>query len=104
MKLVIRRNQDTGFLGGMSFTLHAQAVVTPEEQALISKYKAQKLELFSAGNRKYTINDLLTGVSDKVKDVTVLLQNEEVYKDACKHFKTMLDVMASFGGEEVVDY
>ena len=56
------------------------------------------------GNLRYTINDLLNGVRDKCKDITVLLNNEEVYKEACEHFKTLLEVMASFGGEEVIEF
>jgi len=33
-----------------------------------------------------------------------LLNNEEVVKGACKDFKTLLEVMASFGGEEVIEF
>ena len=34
----------------------------------------------------------------------ILLNNEQVIKDACANFKTLLGVMATFGGEEVVDF
>lgn len=90
MKLIIKRDQDKGFFGGMSFILQQQVVLTPEEQALITKYKAQKEVLFSKGDRVYTINDLLNGVTQKVKDVAVLLENEETTKEACKSFKVLV--------------
>ena len=54
--------------------------------------------------RRYTISDLMDGIKDKCRDVSVLLENESVYKESCKYFKTLLDVMASFGGEEVVEF
>ena len=104
MKLIIKRDQDKGLMGGMNFILEAKAVLNSEEQELIKKYKAHKEVLFSGGGRTYTINDLTIGVREKVKDVSILLNNEDVYKNACKHLKTLLDVMASFGGEEIIEY
>ena len=104
MKLIIKRDQDKGFLGGMSFVLDARVQLTEEEADLVKKYKAHKEVLYMKGNLRYTINDLLNGVRDKCKDIAVLLNNEEVYKEACEHFKTLLEVMASFGGEEVIEF
>jgi len=104
MKLVIKRDQDKGFMGGMKFILDAKVVLTPEESELIQKYKAHKEILYTKEARPCTISDMVNGVRDKTKDVTVLLNNEEVYKEACEHLKTLLDVMASFGGEQVIEY
>ena len=104
MQLVIKRNQDKGFLGGISFILDARVLLTPEEEKLVKKYKAHKEVLCTKGDLTYTINDLLTGVKDKYKDITILLNNEEVYRDACKHLKTLLEVMRSFGGQETVEF
>ncbi len=50
------------------------------------------------------IGDLVNGVSYKAKDISMLLNNEEVIKEACQSFKNYLEVMASFGGEEVIEY
>lgn len=104
MKLVIKRDQDKGFFGGMSFVLSMRVQLTPEEQGLIQKYKVQK-EVLAANpdNGVITIGTLVDGISQKCKDVTVLLHSEETIKSACKTFKTYLDVMKSFGGEEVID-
>jgi hypothetical protein len=104
MKLIIKRDQDKGFLGGISFVLEARVVLTPEEEELVKKYRAQNEVLYNKDKIEYTAKDLLHGVRDKCKDVTILLNNEDVYKEACDHFKTLLDVMASFGGEEVIEY
>jgi hypothetical protein len=38
-----------------------------------------------------------------VEDVTELLELEEKIKEACKNLKILLAVMASFGGEEVIE-
>lgn len=111
MELVLKRDQDKGMLGGIKFTLEAKAILTSEEQELVKKYKAHKYVLFDSkeqshlggfinvGPISYTINDLMAGIKDKVKDVSLLLQKEEVLIEACKNLKNALDVMKSFGGE-----
>ena len=104
MKLIIKRDQDKGFMGGMSFILDTRVELTPEESELIKKYKAHKEVLMNQGGRTYTIRNLLDGQRDKCKDISTILNNEEVIKDVCKNFKTYLEVMASFGGEEVIEY
>ena len=106
MKLIIRRDQDVGLLGGISFVLTARVELTSEEEALIKKYKAHRAVLFvgSNGNREYTIEHLVTGVRDKCKDISVLLANEELYKEVAARFKIFLEVMQSFGGEEVIEF
>jgi hypothetical protein len=104
MKLIIKRDQDKGLLGGISFVLEARVVLTPQEEDLVKKYKAHREVLYHRGDRSCTINDLLNGVREKCKDIEVLLNNEEVYKASCKTFKTLLQVMASFGGEQVVEF
>jgi hypothetical protein len=104
MKLIIKRDQDKGLLGGISFVLEARVSLTPDEEELVKKYKAHKQVLYHKGDRSCTINDLLNGVREKCKDIDILLNNEQVYKDSCKSFKILLQVMASFGGEEVIQF
>lgn len=99
MELIIKRNQDKGFLGGMKFILEAKVILTEDEKALIKKYKANKEILFSSGGKNYTFDDLVYGIKDKVKDVSILQKNEDVYIGACEHLKLLLEVMKSFGGE-----
>lgn len=115
MKLVINRNQSakTGMFGGhkgMSFTLSCRVLLTPEETALIAKYKAENHPLTFTTDRegnklaKDTVSSLMRGSTQELSDITILLENEQVIKDACAGFKQLLTVMETFGGEEVVEF
>lgn len=118
MKLFIKRDQKahTGLLGGskgMIFILSYRLELTPEESALVTKYKIEEYPLTfqkdgrdREGNQipSMTVRRLMFGGKDEVKDITVLLNNEQVLKDACSNFKTLLGIMSTFGGEEVVDF
>lgn len=116
MELILKRDQDKGMLGGIKFTLEARAILTSEEQELVKKYKADKYVLFDSkeqshlggfinvGPISYTINDLIAGQKDKVKDVSLLLQKEQVLIEACRNLKSALDVMKSFGGEYKITF
>jgi hypothetical protein len=114
MKLHIRKNQkeQKGIFGGhkgMSFIFSCQAQLTPEESELIARYRAedQPLTYRTVGDTQIPglkIGDLVRGISYEVRDVTELLNYEETIKGACSNFKTLLMVMNSFGGEEVVEF
>ena len=115
MKLIIKRDQkaQTGVFGGhkgMSFLLSYRVELTPEEKALVAKYKAEYQPLTFGKDRdgnevpKDTINGLMQGVTEEMKDISILLNNEQTVKDACKNFKTLLEVMATFGGEEIIEF
>ena len=115
MRLIIKRDQkaQTGIFGGhkgMTFLLSCRVELKPEEQALITKYKADYHPLTFTTDRegktipKDTVSSLVQGTIEEVKDITILLNNEEVVKKACENFKALLDVMATFGGEEVIEY
>lgn len=113
MKLTIRRDQSAkkGLFGGhkgMNFSLFCRVEISQEERELINKYKVQDHVLTW---REYegrqipglTVQDLVQGKTTEIGDVATLLNNEEVIKDACQNFKNLLIVMASFGGEEVIE-
>lgn len=115
MKLYIKRDQkaQTGVFGGhkgMTFVLSCHVELTPAEQELVSKYKAEMYPLTFTDNPqggqipKNTVSGLMRGVTEEMKDITFLLNNENVIREACKNFKTLLEVMATFGGEEVVEF
>lgn len=116
MKLIIKRDQEQekGLFGGdkgMKFLLSCRAELTPEEQNLIKKYKAERemlavisLEDVPKQSDLLFINDLITGKAYKCKNVISLLDVEDKIKKACENFKTLLVVMASFGGEEVIEF
>jgi len=115
IKLIIKRDQraHTGLFGGhkgMIFTLSYRVVLTPQAQELVKKYKAEEYPLTFRTDRDgkqvvdQTVSSLMRGRTEECKDITVLLNNEEVLKRACQDFKTLLTVMASFGGKEVIEF
>lgn len=111
MKLKIRRGQADvkGLFGGhkgVSFSLFAQAELSPDEKALIAKYKVGEYTL-----AEYKIKDLdlsitvdgLTNGRTVSLGVGSLLEFEETLKASCVSLKNLLRVMATFGGEEVIE-
>jgi hypothetical protein len=113
MKLTIRRDQSAkkGLFGGhkgMNFSLFCQVEISQKEQELIDKYKVQEHVLTWQEHEgtqipSLTVQDLVQGKTTEIGDVATLLNNEEVIKGACQDFKNLLMVMASFGGEEVIE-
>ena len=93
----------------MSFSLSCRVELTPEENALIARYKAedQPLTYRTVGDTQIPglkIGDLVRGTYHELRDVTELLNYENTIKEACGSFKTLLMVMNSFGGEEVIEF
>jgi len=116
MKLIIRRDQEQkkGILGGnkgVEFSLYCKVDLTAEQKALVSKYQIGGYEVatykgFAKQDKPFvmTVNGLSNGITSNVNDVTELLALEDKIKEACGTLKTLLDVMATFGGEEVVEF
>lgn len=112
LKLIIKRDQNTktGWLGNTTkFKLDYRAELTPDEAALVDKYDVGSHPLLfirKDGEQVpcLTVASLLRGQTDKLEDVTTLLSTEENLKSACRHFRNLLEVMATFGGEEVLEF
>jgi hypothetical protein len=114
LRLIIsRRQQDIkGMLGGhkgVSFTLAYRLELTPEESELVSRYKLGEYPVTwhsLQGQRMPddTIQNMVAGRSQTLSDVTTLLNNENIVKDACDSLPTLFEVVRTFGGDEVVDY
>ena len=115
MKLVIKRSQADvkGMLGGhkgVNFTLAYRLVLTEEEAALVGRYKLESYPLTwvsgPQGGRipDDTIANMLQGRSKTVSDVTTLVRDENIVKDACDALPTLFDVVRTFGGDEVIEY
>ena len=110
MKLIISRNQkeQKGVFGGhkgMTFILSYRVDLEPQEKDLVARYRAEKEVLTTDNNGKTTtINDLVNGQTESLENISILLNNEEVVKKACHDFKILLDVMDSFGGNEVIEF
>ncbi len=111
MKLRLRRDQQkSGLFGlgkGFDFVLHFKAEFTPEEKELINKYgvKDYILVKYKADGVEVSVRveELEKGGSIYMKNVTELLDLEEKLVEACKFLKMLLEVMASFGGERVIE-
>lgn len=111
-ELRIVRDQAKGLLGGVNFQLQAKVDLTDEESGLVNRYKADKEALLqkelSLFGRKLSfdlkIKDLIKGETFKCSDIADILATEDNVKEACKNFKTYLEVMRGFGGEETIEY
>lgn len=124
MKLLLRRDQKSGMIGGVTFTLDVRAELAEEERTNIRKYKLGKTVLYSRGeivdpgkgllglasrlafkmtNISVTVDDLVDGKRVDCKDIVEMLAVEEQIKEAAKTFKQVLEAAARFGGEEIVE-
>ena len=93
MKLKIKRNQATGFFGGVKFELGARVELTEEEAQLVKKYKADGEVLLSepvkhpllkvtVSFEPITIASLISGKTFKAKNIMEVLEYEENLKKA----------------------
>jgi hypothetical protein len=114
MKLSITRDQAKGLLGGVKFELSARAQLTNDESELVKKYKADKVVLLKkkieipftgrAVELDIKIENLLAGQTFKCADVNDILETEKNVKEAAQNFKTYIEIMKNFGGQEVIEY
>ena len=127
MKLLLRRDQRKSALGKIIFMLDVRAEISPEEMALINKYKLGKQFLYvkkplpaglDAGtfagiggillhhalNITVSVNDLMYGKRIECKEILEMLSAEEQLKEAARNFGNVLRAAAQFGGEEVVPF
>jgi hypothetical protein len=113
MKLFITRDQARGLLGGVKFQLKARVELTDEEAQLVKKYKVERETLLKKKIEvlgiplttiDLMIDSLTAGQTFKCNNIAEILVYEENVKEACKAFKSHLEVMRSFGGEEVIEY
>ncbi len=51
-----------------------------------------------------TIGGLTEGEKFKCKDIADIIAYEENIKEACKNFKTYIEVMKAFGGEDEYEF
>ncbi len=124
MKMLLRRDQKTGFTGKVTFTLAVRAELTDEEKNNISKYKLgdtmlyEKMTMTDKGsgllglasrlafkmiNISVSVDDLSGGKKIDCKDIVEMLAVEDQIKEAAQTFKNVLEAAATFGGEEVIE-
>lgn len=124
MKLLLRREQKSGFTGKVTFTLAVRAELSEEEKSNIKKYKLAETMLYERDkmtdggsgllglasrmafkmlNISVSVKDLADGKTIEVKDIVEMLAVEDQIKEACQTFKAVLTAAAHFGGEEVIE-
>ena len=124
MKLLLRRDQKSGMMGKITFTLTVRAELAEEEKSNIKKYKLGDTMLyerktltdpgsglkgmasrlaFKMMNVTVSVNDLSDGKKVDCKDIVEMLAVEEQIKEAAQTFKNVLEAATSFGGEEVIE-
>lgn len=124
MKLLLRRDQKSGLIGKVTFTLTVRAELAEEEKSNIKKYKLGDTMLyermtmtergsgllgvasrlaFKMMNLTVSVNDLENGKKIDCKDIVEMLAVEDQIKEAAQTFKNVLQAAASFGGEEVIE-
>ena len=114
MQLYIARGQAQEMLGNVGFILRVKVKLSHEEEKLVSTYNAYKEVLLQKEIKipfttkvfmlKIGIGDLIAGQNFKCKDIADILEYEKNVKEACKSFLSYLEVMKTFGGEEVIEY
>ena len=123
MKLLFRRDQRSGLMGKVVFSLEVRADISAEEKTNIQKYKLGDTELYAsheisggsgllgvASRLAYkamtisvSVKDLTGGKKVECKDIVEMLAIEDQIKEAAKTFAQVLAAAAQFGGEEVVE-
>jgi len=120
MKLILQREQESGFTGTPKFALNIRSQLTNEETANIKKYKMGKTMLYTnmqdkgsgllgalsraAMGIEITVDNLAVGRRIICKDILEMVAVEEQVKEACSTFKTILDAATTFGGDQVVEF
>lgn len=123
MKLLLRRDQRSGLLGKVVFSLDVRADILPEERENIRRYKLGDTELYAshdivggsgllgvasrlawkAVTIRVSVDDLTNGKKVEAKDIVEMLSIEEQIREAAATFKAVLDAASHFGGEEVIE-
>lgn len=122
VKLILNKNQKTSGLmnNKISYSLEVKADLTHEELENIKKYNMSDTVLYSnvegnptesawkaiktiATSTVIKVSDLANGRLIECKDFMEIIAVEEQVKSACVNLKNLLEAMANFGGEEVIE-
>jgi hypothetical protein len=68
----------------------------------VDQYTLSTLKCGSGGPMQ--VIGLLSGVTFHHTEIKTLLENEQTIKEACEELKSLLQVMALVGDEEVIEY
>jgi len=122
MKLVLRRDQRSGLLGKVIFSLEVRAEIPDEDRSNIRRYKLGDTMLYQsheitggsgllglasrlawkAVTINVSVNDLVNGKRVEAKDIVEMCAIEDHIREAAQTFAAVLRAAAQFGGEEVI--
>jgi len=124
MKILLRRDQRSGLMGRITFTLAVRAELTEAEERNIRRYRLgdttlyERMQMTDPGegflgaasrlafrmtNLSLSVNDLSRGKTLDFGDIVEMLAAEDQIREAAQTFKKVLDAAASFGGETLVE-
>lgn len=126
-KLKLRRSQRRNLWGGVGFSVHFIAELSPEAKEAVRYYGFGKAILYQKDLRlkltaniplmiwrfiylwltrhkwRITVNDLVKGRTMTCKDILEMMEAEENIKETTEFFTKILRSASYFGGEEVID-
>lgn len=128
MKLKIRRDQKSGMMGGITFTLDMMAELSADEVALVHKYKLSNQTVYSSDKadanaaraeggslagvaalamdrltkKFFTVSDLMQGQHVESKELDEILAAEAQIRRACQNLRGYLEAATSFDGSEQI--
>ena len=127
VQLKVRRTQNKALLGGVGFSIHFIAELSPQARAAVKHYRLGNAILFQKDltlklsanilmtlwrffvlwltrrNWRITVDDIVQGRTLSAKDVMHMLEIESDIRKAAEAFAQVLRAAAYFGGEEVVE-
>ena len=113
MQLHLSRGQASKLFGGVRFELSARATITAEEAELIKRYKVEdevltnkEIKIPLTGKSiflRVTIGSLISGQTFKCTDIKEILDYEREIRSSCATLREVIEVMKTFGGEEVIE-
>ena len=114
MKVSIKKSQEKGMLGGVSFKIKANVELSDEERNLIKHYNMGSSILLSRKRKniwgeltneevKIMVNEFVNGQVFSCKSLEDIISFEESIKEAAKTLKAYLLVAKNFEGEETIE-
>lgn len=110
MILAITKDQEGKLFGGVKFVIKFKAMLSPEETALINRYKVGDVVLLHAKKKliteyevNLTVNKLAKGDKFVAESIEILHDYEEELIKSCRELISLLEELKSFGGEYFLD-
>ena len=114
MKVSIKKSQDKGMMGGVSFKVKANVELTEEERNLIKHYNFGSSILLSRKRKniwgeltnedvKILVNEFVAGQTFSCKSIDDIISFEESIKEAAQTLKAYLVVAKNFEGDETLE-